>query len=350
MDLYILNTDLEPVSIVDYAQSIIWTRRYAKVGDCEVYVSATEDTLKVMQRGNYIARRDDDMVCRIESVELDTSREEGDYLIVKGYDCKNILNQRVIWNQINFNGTVENFIRRMINDNLVDPAMPERRVGNFVLGDVQGFTERTREQVTYDNLGEKVESLCLTHGYGSKVTLDSDSKVFRFDLYKGVDRSYGQAVNDFVVFSPEFDNIVSTSFLMDSTDMCNVALVAGEGEGTQRKRHTIGTASGLDRCELYVDASDISSTTLEGETIDYDEALRNRGIEHLAEHTIKTSFDGEVEPNQSYIYGTDYKLGDIVQVMNEYGMGASARITEVIECDDDNGYSIIPTFEYQEVM
>ena len=348
MDLYILDKGLDVISVVDYAKSIIWAKRYAKTGDCEIYVPATKEIMAIMEIGYYITRDDDDMICRIESVELDTSREEGNYLIVTGYDCKKILNQRVIWNQMNYNGTVENFIRKMINDNLVDPEISFRKIDNFVLGSANRFTETTHEQVTYDNLGEKVEELCTTYGYGSKVTFNPDSKTFEFNIYKGMDRSYNQSENDFVVFSPEFDNIVSTKFLLDASDFCNVALIAGEGEGVQRKRYTVGISSGIQRYELFVDAKDVSSNTDEGQTIDYDEALKNRGRERLAEHNINTAFDGEVEPNYSYKYGEDYNLGDIVQIVNEYGIEASARITEVIESEDDNGYLITPTFEYQE--
>lgn len=41
----------------------------------------------------------------------------------------------------------------------------------------------------------------------------------------------------------------------------------------------------------------------------------------------------------------DYNLGDIVEVENEYGLKARVRITEVIESEDENGYTCIPKFE-----
>ena len=74
-----------------------------------------------------------------------------------------------------------------------------------------------------------------------------------------------------------------------------------------------------------------------------------QGRDALSEHVILTTFDGSVEPYASYKYGKDYFLGDIVTVRNEYGIETSARITEVIESFDENGYTLIPTFEYEEV-
>ena len=53
---------------------------------------------------------------------------------------------------------------------------------------------------------------------------------------------------------------------------------------------------------------------------------------------------------KSHTYGVDYFLGDIVQIENEYGIQASAQITEIIETENESGYSIIPTFSNWEVM
>lgn len=349
MDVYVLDSSYQVVSLIDDYKSLIWTKRYFEFGDCELYIKASLDALGVLKKGWFLTRNDDDMICRITSVELDTDAEDGNYLIVKGYDCRRILAQRIIWNQTNFRGTVENYIRKLVTDNIISPSVDARKITNFKLGTASGFTDTIDEQATYDALDEKVIDLCKTYGYGSRVTLDDDGN-FVFTLYQGVDRSYGQETNDYVVFSPDFDNIVSSKYLTDSTDIRNVALIAGEGEGVERKRVTYGTASGLDRYELYVDARDVSSKTGDDATVNYNEALKARGIENLSRYGITIWFEGEVEPNYSYKYKQDYQLGDIVQVANEYGIEASARITEVIESFDQDGYTVVPTFEYMEVV
>lgn len=348
MDVYVLDADFNQIAIIDDFKSLIWAKRYSKFGDCEIYVRACDKHLQSLQKGYYLIRNDDDMICRIMALELDTSTEEGDYLIVTGVDCRSILNQRVVWDQTNYSGTVENYIRKLVTDNIINPSVASRRIDNFILGDAVGLTERITEQVTYAPLGDKVMELCNAYKYGSRVRLDENNRLV-FEVYAGVDRSYQQEGNDYVVFSPEFDNIISSKYITDSSKIKNVAVVAGEGEGINRRRVTYGTSSGWNRYELYVDARDVSSQVEEGETIDYDAMLTARGIEALAEYGTTISYEGTVEPNYSYKYGIDYKLGDIVQVMNEYGISSSARVTEVIESFNEDGYSVIPTFEYQEV-
>lgn len=74
--------------------------------------------------------------------------------------------------------------------------------------------------------------------------------------------------------------------------------------------------------------------------------LTSRGKEKLSEYGAYTTFNGSVIPNITFIYKTDYNLGDLVTVRNEYGITKEARIVEVIEVNDDSGYSIEPKFEY----
>ena len=66
----------------------------------------------------------------------------------------------------------------------------------------------------------------------------------------------------------------------------------------------------------------------------------------MAEFGAVTSFEGTIEPNTTFVYGQDYFLGDLVTIQNSFGITVQARITEIIEVDDDNGSSVEPKFEY----
>ena len=56
------------------------------------------------------------------------------------------------------------------------------------------------------------------------------------------------------------------------------------------------------------------------------------------------SVDSEVAPNHTYVLGRDYFIGDVVEIINEYGIAMTPRVVEVIECQDEAGYTCIPTF------
>jgi hypothetical protein len=74
--------------------------------------------------------------------------------------------------------------------------------------------------------------------------------------------------------------------------------------------------------------------------------LLNRGYEKLADYGERITFAGTVEPDVTFEYKKDYFLGDIVTVQNSYGITVPVRIVEIIEVNDDNGYSLQPKFEY----
>lgn len=422
IDIYVLNKNLETVGIIDRYRSLIWADRYRELGDCEIYAEASPENIGLLQMGYYLARVDDVMVCRITKIELDTSAEDGDYLIATGTDVKGLLDQRIIWDTAICTGAAETFIRDLVTAAAINPADTARKLkkanGNalMALGTAAGFTEQLDEQVSYKNLGVKIREYCKTYGWGYRVWLESG--LLKFGLYAGTDRSSS------VFFSDEYENLASTQYINSRQQIQNVALVGGAGEGAERKKATYGTDSGVDRFEVFVDQKSLSpvikykelkeiytggSFILSGgvyiyrassydvliidaehqawleayyvgtvvtvggvsyyritdaelatlatnsptdETdvtlteLIYHSYLLNAGVTALAGKGETETFAGSIIPDVTFIYRMDYFLGDIVHVENEFGISADARIVEVVESVDDNGYSAEPKFEY----
>lgn len=349
MNFYLLDNNLNYIKIIELYRSMIWTNRYYTPGDFELYAPATKDLLNTVQRGYYIVRDDDLTQCMIISnFEVKTDIENGDYITITGQDLKSILNRRIIWTQTVLNGNVETMIRQLVTQNAIRPTIAARTISRLVLGDTIGLTGTIEAQYTGDNLGETISLICQTYHIGYDVKLDMENKQFVFVLFQGQDRTYDQNVNPRVIFSNEYENLLTTDYTYNSEEYKNVALVAGEGEGTARKTATIGTASDLNRFELFVDARDISSNNGEISANEYTNLLLERGTQNLAETIIKEDINGEVETNYTYKLNVDYFLGDIVEVINDYGVSTTPRITEVIECHDENGYTCVPTFAADE--
>lgn len=353
MVIYVLNPALEITGLIDSYVSIIWSTRYYKSGDFELYLSATDENITLLQKDNYLCREEDmtddtaNNVMIIQSVNIITDVEDGNYLIVKGKSLKSIVGRRIIWQQTNLSGKVELGIRRILTENIISPSDTSRKISNFTLEDVQGFTDSMDIQVTGDNVEEWLENICMTYGMGWDVFVKA--KKFVFHLWKGTDRSYSQDTVPHVVFSNDYDNLISSEYSIDATEFKNTALVAGEGEGTERTTYTVGTSSGLDRYELYVDARDISSNNGEIDAVSYSSMLLEKGTEALTEYATIINFEGEIDPDTNYIFGEDYFMGDVVEVINEYGIATTCRITEIIDSEDETGRTVIPSFSAWEV-
>jgi len=258
IELYVLDKNLERIGIIDAYQSLIWAKRYNEIGDCELYIQATQKNLELLKKDYYLQRDDDDMVCQIKKIELDTNSENGNYLIITGKDIKHILNQRIVWSQTNADGLVEDYIRELVYKNFCDITDLERVMLNsdgevlFQLDSKKDFKEITTEQITYSQVGDKIQELCKKYGWGYRVYISN--KHFVFDIYQGNNKQ------EEVTFSTNYENLISSQFKEDSSNLANVALTGGEGEGVNRSRVVCGGASGINRHEIFVDARDISKT------------------------------------------------------------------------------------------
>jgi hypothetical protein len=249
-------------------------------------------------------------------------------------------------------GNLQNGIERLLNENIISPTDTSRKIDGFVFAPntdpaIMGLT--LQAQFTGDNLYDAIQQICDAASIGFRVTL-TEANQLQFQLYAGVDRSYDQLTNPFVVFSPKFDNIINSNYVESKKTLKTVTLVAGEGEGSARKTTTVavssGAGSGLSRRELFTDARGISSTTETGTLTDaeYTAQLAQKGTEELAKNVFVNSFEGQVEATRIYKYGEDFFMGDVLQIANEYGMEAKARVVELIHSQDLSGTDIYPTF------
>ena len=137
MDIWVLNKNLDRVGIIDGYQSIIWSTRYAEVGDFELYLAASDNVLDLVKEGFYLVRDQDidgsryNNVMIAENFEITTDIESGDHLIITGKDLKSIIRRRVVINQTIMNGQVQACVQRLLNENVIAPSDTKRKINNF---------------------------------------------------------------------------------------------------------------------------------------------------------------------------------------------------------------------------
>lgn len=348
MDILILDQNFTSVLLIDAFESFIWTDRYNSSGDFEIYTSAVNEILRDVDQDYYVWSPQSEHMMIVDERNVTSDVETGNHLAIRGMSLEFILNRRIVWFQTILTGNFQNGILRLLNENIINPLDPDRRISNFKFQastDPRITSLTIDAQFTGDNLYTVIKELCEDRKLGFKIILN-DNNEFVFSLYMGIDRSYSQEVNPYVVFSPDFENIVNSNYFETNRILKTAALIAGEGEGSDRRTKTIGGGSGLSRREQFVDARDISSNTQDGEIPpeQYDSQLVQRGNERMAEYIFIKTFEGDVETTQMFVYGEDFFLGDIVQITNEFGIEASTRIVEIIFSNNNEGDNIIPSF------
>ena len=354
MNIHILDREFNLVGVIDAYSSVIWRPAYYDVGDFELYLDASTESVELLKTDYYLVRGQDitvddegnttfKKVMIIKNHNLSTDVEGADYLTVTGRELKYLLNSRIVWSQTNLTGNVVTAIESLVNNNAIAPADAKRIIPNLVLDKSLVVADTIVKQVTGDKLDEAITEVCMTYDIGYEIYIKN--KKLMFKLYRGVDRS---STLPHVIFSEEYENILKSEYERNTENYANTTLIGGEGEGVERIYTTVNNNnSGLDRYEVFTDARDISQNKDSEDAIDintYYSLLAERGLEKLSEHSITEAFAGEVQHDGNFKYGEDFYLGDTVLIINKYGIRQSVKVLSAIESDDENGTKLIPQF------
>lgn len=339
----VMNSNFERLAVIDDYNSFIWTTRYYDCGDFELCVDVHSNSFDLFQMDYYILRDDDENVGIIENVKIQRNEEGHEIMIVSGRFLPSIIGRRIISKQTQISGNVSNGIYMLLQNEIINPTIAQRKISNFVCGNYIN-TQAIEQQFTGDNLLTAITDICRTYNIGFKVILN-DSNQYVFQMFNGVDRSYGQNVNPYVVFSDAYDNLLSSEYEENYKNIATNVLVAGEGEGLDRKTLwvTKSNPSGINRHEVYKDHRNIRSNDGEISDAEYNQLLHEAGLEQLT--TFTQAFTGTVYFD-NIVYKQDVNIGDICTIENaRWGMYINARLVEVIESVNEAGeYSIVPSF------
>ncbi len=390
------------IGVIDEAESILWNPKYNDIGAAEIYTPCNDAYLELLRRGNYLYRDADEMFCKIEQMEITTDAEEGDYIIATAVDISDILSGRIVRDAFAFSGKVVELIKKVLVDNIISPSVAKRAIPHFRIDDsnFDEFTDTIDTTVSNEDIALLVVATCKAYNYGFKTVYDELEGNLIFKLYRGKNKASMDS-DEYVEFSPEFANILSSNYKEDDSLHKNIVYVSymstdeqvhllsmydgdeepqGEGRreifvdgtGTSRdvtldvlqevwgtvKRYpaTQGTeTAGYYYIDINTKVATFELKTEDGVTTEkitaedntYLKLIRKVGQNVLTERARTTSFSGEVDTTDSYEYKVDYSMGDIVKVKNEYGLEAEARIVEIMESEDaEDGHVVEPKFEF----
>lgn len=330
----------DQTAVIDSFRSLVVNRRFFTSNDFELKLELSMDNLTNLKKGNAV--RIDGVFYYINYSGVEDLKTG--VLLVKGVSFFGLLNQRIIWENYTKQARPESIARDLLLRHVITPTDTNRKITQI---SVANDTALTPTSVLYQNsygmIREAIESLAETYEFGFK-----EEYVDPFIPHSKITFMKGKDLSDSVEFTTDAENVLNESYESSDFDERNVALVAGEGEGTARTLVTLGSGKGLDRKELYVDARDLQSEK-EDETkmttAEYKQVLTERGKSKLSEQQAILILDGDINvQNQLYEYKVDYDLGDTVRRSSPtFNLAYSAQITEIQEIYE-NGLQIVPTF------
>lgn len=354
LNLYVFNSSITPLGVVDVVTGLTWEERFADAGVFELWCPLNDQNVELLKEGNLLWIGGESAGV-IEFLELSSDSEGTETLHVQGRLAESYLDYRTVYPTVSATTKVSTFLRKVVSDNVVNPTETARKISSVVLASAQAVLGGTiSHQKTGDTVLLEVSELCQANGLGFRLQFLPKERQFVFRVYQGLDRRLEQEVNSPVLFSSDLDDILESSYSHNTSEWRNFAYVAGEDSGTSRRVQTVGSASGVNRRELFVDARDLQSTNDDGTSIsvsEYNSMLTERGKTSLEEYKDIETFSATIRTFgvTGYIYGKDFTLGDTVTVYDSrLKIRTDAIVTAVTRTFDESGEQLDITFGYQQ--
>jgi len=334
MEIRVYNSDLYRIGQIENQTSLIWTRKFFEAGNFEIHAPITQKNLSLFVAGNIVSIKGAKEAGVIEDIEKEESDIKNE-ITVKGRFLSSYLDRRIITGTVNYNNAkIEVVMRELLSGVETIPLVE--------LGELHGFDDRVSFQATYRNLQIVLTKIAKYGLIGYRFTPDFDAHKIVFDTMKGTDHSFAQSANNRVIFSEDYNNLTNAIYKYNNQALKTYAIVGGQGDGDDRVIVTVGSGSGLNLRQVFVDARDLSADGLT--TAQYQEVLRQRGYEALQEAIEAESLECETAPEINFKYKSDYDLGDIVTVKKRsWGLYMNKRITEIQEVYEYGGGYVVPT-------
>jgi len=321
----ILDTSFNLLAEIDNYESLQFSRRYYRAGDFEMHIALDKmhtDKLikdKVIMIGNQPHKSG-----IIQQREISSGEDGIERIAVKGTTLGGVLDRRVTVTDSydRINGAAETVLKHYVNRHIVNGVYPGRAMPFFICAPDQLRGVPTPWQSRYEPLHEVVESIAKWCDIGWLVRLDVAAQKWVFDVLVGRDLSVDQSTLPPVIFSHEFDNILSQQYVDSDNGYKNVGYAGGPGEDEDRLIQVVGSGMGFDRREVFLDCSSAEDLI----------ELADLGEQQLASFRRIETLEGRVLDTHSFRYEMDWDLGDIVTVRNRrWGLATNARITEIKE-------------------
>ncbi len=338
MEIYVLDKDINIIGVFSTYEAIIWTEKVHEPGNFKAVFVFTDKMNKILNRGNLLYKTDEDQPAIITRKYLKLNKYGEQTITIQGYMASRYLNQRIIWKKMIMKGTPEQLMRQMVDEQVVNPSDPDRRMPLIELGDMKGYEgEVIEKQVTYDNLQEQLTDLSKTSELGYRLRLDYGRRKLIFEVYKGTDRTLG--TDKPCIFTRKFGNVYTQEYSEDNSNYRNVCLVGGPGEDEARILATVGEAEGLDRYEFFYNASGISSKDVTEEELI--QQMKQKGSEKMAAYYIAKAFESKINKNKAM----KFELGDYVTCTDStWNVAVNTQVKEIQKGFSKQEESYVATF------
>lgn len=373
--LRVMNSNFKIIDTLKKYTFAQYEDKFREIGTFKVLAQLVKENNYLFdKKEQYYILFDEFTVGKVEKVIKDSDSEYDKTITITGRLAPVLLTQRVINSIVDFTGNSVDYIvtllqmcfdldnidsSRYVNMNVATDDVSESKELSAVKKQVTGgyLWDEIQETMELDDLGLFLYPK-LTSVYSDRLDIETNVRFWTLMLSSGTDRRVkNKEGNEAIIFSQSLSNISRTAYTKDSESYRNIAYVAGEGEGTDRKwyelkinqENSIGEQIGWNRFELWIDARDLQSEDSDGNKLtqeQYETNIKNRANEKAKENDVSNSYESTVTV-RNLEYRKDFDKGDLVTIKDdELGVIIDAQIIAVTVTEQDSKTIVDVTLQY----
>ena len=316
IQIKVYDKSLNFIGIVEDYESSGFTRSWYEAGQWSITINKNINNSDLLQAEYYVQFGEDDrdsgkITCVTNNI--DENGKGGQKLVVAGKDLKTIFSQRYVMDMNDVDAYTltapgETVIKTLISSQCGATCVdPKRVISNLVIATDQGRGLSYTLSCKYTQVYSECATAATQSLVGWFVYIDHANKTFVLDCEVGLDRSYGQQINPYCLFSPDMDSLKSATLKEDIASFRNLVYVGGDGTGADRQIHTgfdTVEPEGIDRYELFDNASSLSTTA----------AMSAEAQNILTQYNQSYELSGAILIKSPYVYKENYNVGDLCTV------------------------------------
>ena len=357
IELLALDKNFNIVSLINYS-NLQWNRKFYEPGSFSVQISLEQYSTDF----KYLYTND-----RPEMGEISQVNYKYDglnrYVALSGYFLENRLNRMIAYAKANVTNITNQPSWTNQSGNAEDVAFAyfngfkelSWNGGSADLNILTGtnnhlgkFSDHSRRN---EHLGAKIYSILKPSRMSYRVQYDLNKQNMTFSCYQGIDRtSDNEELNNPIVFSTDYGNLINPDILISSTDYKNSFIDISTVTDSDSKKETVtiyvGSENELNEPNLFVQINSSLNADDYSNTEDMFKALSQEGHNELLEHKniLSINFDTIIG---SYEYINDFDLGDLCSIeITDFNLSADAVLTSIYEVIKKGQHILNLEFEY----
>jgi hypothetical protein len=359
MDIYTLDSLFKKVDLVEGFNSAIWTERYNAAGDVQLVFPANTVEAAGIIEGTFLYLDGSNEVMIVDTINTEDGLTKAVGQTLVGFLVNRI--SRPGWDDATNNwamsgsaGTIANFIvtKMLITGGYMQLNLVLANGAAEIFSGLSVATAVTGTSlnvaIPFGNVYDAIKSICDLDDLGFNMTPNdilAGTGAMTFKCYRGLDRTSTQGTNGIVIFESAIDTFTNIKELRSISGYRH-ACYAWPANITAQSQigvayatgASVSTPTGFARRTMAIIVDDVDSTIANLSAI-----LTQRAKDALANNNYIRMLDGQLVPQQQFVYGTHYNLGDIVELRGSSSVGQPARITEYIRSQDTSGEIAYPT-------